>query len=348
MKIAVIGATGMLGCHIAHAVIDSGHSLVVIHRTSSKLDKLYGLPYTSRIASLEGEAGLVKALAGVDAVIHAAAYYPTVPRSWKADLKLARAQMGLFLSACKQAHAVRPLRVVYVGAAIALQRGVKGAPGTEANSYSTQPRDKNNYLQVKWAMDTMALQAAADGLPLVVGIPTMSFGEHDDARTTGRLLLEIARGTLPGYLQGERNVVYAGDAARGLVLCAEKGRSGERYLITGRNTTMDDLVRMISAQAGQSMPKVIPLRVARIVATLGSIKYRLLRGSVPKLTHSAVAVMASGQFMDGSKAKHALGYAPRVPLAETIERSLNWFRSQGMVGHQSESPKAEPRFELEA
>lgn len=348
MKIAVIGATGMLGCHIAHAVIDSGHSLVVIHRTSSKLDKLYGLPFTSRIASLEGEAGLVKALAGVDAVIHAAAYYPTVPRSWKVDLKRARAQMGQFLSACKQAHAVRPLRVVYVGAAIALQRGVKGAPGCETNSYSTQPRDKNNYLQVKWAMDAMALQAAAEGLPVVVGIPTMSFGEHDDAKTTGRLLLEIARGTLPGYLQGERNVVYAGDAARGLVLCAEKGRSGERYLITGRNTTMDDLVRMISAQAGQPIPKVIPLRVARIVAALGSIKYRLFRGSVPKLTHSAVAVMASGQFMDGSKAQQVLGYAPRVSLAETIERSLNWFRSQGMVGHQSESPKAEPRFELEA
>lgn len=348
MKIAVIGATGMLGCHIAHAVIEGGHALVVIHRNNSQLEKLHGLPFTSRIASLEGEAALARALAGVDAVINAGAYYPTVPRAWKKDLKLARTQMGVFLSACKQAHAVRPLRVVYVGAAIALQRGAKGAPVCEANSYSTQPRNKNNFLQVKWAMDNMALQAAAEGLPVVIGIPTMTFGEHDDAKTTGRLMLEIARGTLPGYLQGERNVVYAGDAARGLVLCAEKGRSGERYLITGKNTTMDDLVRMISAQAGQAMPKVIPLRVARVVATLGSIKYRLFRGSVPKLTHSAVAVMASGQYVDGSKAHQDLAYAPRVSLAETIERSLNWFRAQGMLGHQSDGPKAEPRFEVEA
>jgi dihydroflavonol-4-reductase len=345
MKIAVIGATGMLGCHIAHAVIEQGHSLVVIHRNSSRLDKLHGLPFTSRIASLEGLDSLVKALAGVDAVIHAAAYYPTVPRSWKKDLKLARDQMALFLSACKQAHAVRPLRVVYVGAAIALQRGLKGAPGNERNSYPSQPRDKNNYVQTKWAMDTMALQAASEGLPVVIGIPTMTFGEHDDGNTTGRLVLEIARGTLPGYLQGERNVVYAGDAAHGLVLCAEKGRSGERYLITGRNTTMDDLVHMISAQAGQAMPKVIPLRLARLVAKLGSIKYRLFRGAVPKLSKSAVAVMASGQYIDGSKAQEELGYAPRVSLAETIERSLNWFRAQGMVGHQSDRPKAEPRFE---
>jgi hypothetical protein len=43
-----------------------------------------------------------------------------------------------------------------------------------------------------------------------------------------------------------------------------------------------------------------------------------------------------------------LGYAPRVSMAETIERSLNWFRNQGMVGQQSDQPKAEPRFELEA
>jgi dihydroflavonol-4-reductase len=345
MKIAVIGATGMLGCHIAHAVIEQGHSLVVIHRNSSRLEKLHNLPFTSRIASLEGHDSLVKALAGVDAVIHAAAYYPTVPRSWKKDVEIARAQMSLFLSACKQADAARPLRVVYVGAAIALQRGVNGAPGCESNGYPAQPRDKNNYLQVKWAMDTMALQAAAEGMNLVVGIPTMSFGEHDDGHTTGRLVLEIARGTLPRYLQGERNVVYAGDAARGLVLCAEKGRSGERYLLTGRNTTMDDLVQMIAAQAGQATPKVVPLRLARIVARLGSIRYRLFRGALPKLSQSAVAVMASGQFIDGSKALEELGYAPRVSLAETIERSLNWFRSHGMVGNQSDRPKAEPRFE---
>lgn len=329
MKIAVIGATGMLGCHIAHAVVERGHELVVIHRTSSNLNKLNALSFTSRIASLEGETSLVKALDGIDAVIHAAAYYPTVPRPWQEDVSLAQSQMAIFLSACKKANNSHPLRVVYLGAAIALQRSPSGAAGTEANSYPSQPTDKNSYVQVKWAMDAMALQAAADGLHTVIGIPTMTFGEHDDGNTTGRLVRDIARGTLPGYLQGERNVVYAGDAGRGLVLCAEKGRSGERYLITGKNTTMEDLVRMIAAQAGQAVPKVIPLRVARLLARLGALRYRLLGGAVPKLSESAVAVMASGQFIDGSKAQHELGYNPSVPLAETIERSLRWFRSRG-------------------
>ena len=330
MKIAVIGATGMLGCHVAHAVVQRGHELVVIHRTSSQLDKLSALPYTARIASLEGEASLVNALAGVDAVIHAAAYYPTVPRRWQEDVRLAREQMAIFLSACKKANASHPLRVVYLGAAIALQRKRNGGVGSEANSYPTQPADKNSYVQVKWAMDTMALQAAAQGLPTIIGIPTMTFGEYDDGNTTGRLVRDIARGTLPGFLHGERNVVYAGDAGRGLVLCAEKGRSGERYLITGKNTTMEDLVRMIAAQAGKPVPKVIPLRLAKLVAKLGAIKYRLLGGTVPQLSESAVAVMTSGQFMDGSKARTELGYTPAVSLAETIERTLRWFRAQDM------------------
>lgn len=338
MRIAVIGATGMLGCHIAHAVVERGHELVVIHRTSSKLVKLSALPYTSRIASLEGEASLVKALAGIDAVIHAAAYYPTAPRAWKKEVETAREQMGLFLSACKKANTSHPLRVVYVGGAIALQRDPSGAPGTEGNAYPMQPTDHNCYLQVKWAMDAMALQAAAEGLHTVIGIPTMTFGEYDDGNTTGRLVRDIARGTLPGYLQGERNVVYAGDAGRGLVLCTEKGRSGERYLITGKNTTMEDLVRMIAAQAGMPVPKVIPLRLARLVAKVGAIKYRLLGGAIPKLTESAVAVMASGQFIDGNKAQEELGYRPSVPLSQTIERSLAWFKSQDMLGTQRIDP----------
>lgn len=345
MKIAVIGATGMLGCHIAHAVIEHGHSLVVIHRNGSRLDKLHGLPFTSRIGSLEGHDSLVRALSGVDAVIHAGGYYPTVPRSWKKDLKLARSQMALFLSACQQANAVRPLRVVFVGSAIALQRGANGGPGSEDNSYPGQPRDKNNLLQAKWAMDTMALQAAATGMHVVIGIPTMAFGEHDDGNATGRLVLEIARGTRPGYFDGEHNVVYAGDAARALVLCAEKGRSGERYLISGKNTTMEDLVRMIAAQAGQKMPKKVTLRAARILAKLGSIRYRLFRGARPKLSESTVSVMAFGQYVNGSKALDELGYAPRVSLGETIERSLNWFRTKGMLDHPSDRPKAEPRLD---
>jgi dihydroflavonol-4-reductase len=328
MKIAVIGASGMLGAHIAHQAIARGHELIVVHRASSRLEKLKDIKFESRIADLGDAGALSRSLVGVDAVIHAAAYYPTVPRHWKQDQHLAAEQMRIFLDATKAASVPK---IVYVGAAIALRKNPDGTPGDERLSYTTEPNHKNGYLQCKWIMDKMALEAAASGQHVVVGIPLMTFGEYDDGATTGRLVLEIARGTLPAFVNGLRNVIYAPDAGRGLVMCAEAGKSGERYLIAGHNTSMTDLVELIARKASKPKPKSMPLMVARIAAKLASLKYRWLGGKLPKLTESAVAVMASGQFIDGSKAARELGYMPDANLEQTIERSIAWFRSQNMI-----------------
>lgn len=83
MKIAVIGATGMIGNNTARAVIAAGHELVVVHRETSNLEKIADLEFTSAIADLNDQAALVAALSAVDAVINCAGYYPTVPRPWR-------------------------------------------------------------------------------------------------------------------------------------------------------------------------------------------------------------------------------------------------------------------------
>ena len=44
---------------------------------------------------------------------------------------------------------------------------------------------------------------------------------------------------------------------------------------------------------------------------------------------TAIAVMSAGQHLDGSRS-HAIGYAPRVSLEETVDRALRWFKAQGM------------------
>jgi dihydroflavonol-4-reductase len=133
MKIAVIGATGMLGNHAARAAVARGHTLRVIHRASSKLDKLTPLVFESRIGDLDDATALTQALQGADAVINAAAYYPTIPRAWQEDVRLATAQMQTFLRACRDAGVGR---VVYLGGAIALRRNPTGAPGDESLSYA--------------------------------------------------------------------------------------------------------------------------------------------------------------------------------------------------------------------
>jgi len=329
MKIGVIGATGMIGHHTALAAQKQGYELVIIHRKSSNLSTINDLNFTSAIADLNNPDSLVKALINLDAVINCAAYYPTKPAPWKAEVKKAIAQMENFFAACTE---VNLEKIVYLGGAIALPKHPEGLPGNEELIYPSQPIDKTPYLQVKWALDKLAREKAQEGLPVVIGIPSMCFGEFDYVPTTGKLIVDIANQKLPGYIRGDRNVIYAGDAGRGLLLACEKGRVGERYLFTGTNISMDDLVKRIAGIANVTPPKrIIPLPVARFVSQAQELKFKLLGGEVPQLSSTAIAVLALGQFLDGSKAQNELGFKTNLDLNQTIKRTIDWFRSIGYV-----------------
>jgi len=136
---------------------------------------------------------------------------------------------------------------------------------------------------------------------------------------------------MAGYVAGKRNVVYAGDAGRGLVRVCEDGHPGERYLICGENLTMQQLMAKIAAVTGAPEPREIPLAAAKLVSAWQTFKYKHLHGPAPKVSPSAIAVMSSGQYLDGSRATRELGYRPEVSVDEAIRRALEWFRSQGKV-----------------
>lgn len=334
MRIAIIGATGLLGHHTARSVLERGHALTVIHRESTDLSKIQDLAYDAAVADLDDTDSIRRALDGVDAVIYCAAYYPTVPRPWKQEVAEATGRMGRFYDAC----ADLPLqKVVYLGSSIALPKNASGEPGHEGLDYPGEPPTRNSYVRVKWAMDRQARDRARQGLPVVIGIPTMTFGEYDFGPSTGTLLTKLANREIPGYVPGDRNVVYAGDAGRGLVLAVERGRPGERYFITGAQVSMDDLVALMARVAGVPVPRSIPLGVARMVARLQAARYKLFGGAAPVLSETAIAVMSGGQFISGEKAQKELDYQPTVDLDETIARTHRWFAEVGYVRRTGEA-----------
>ncbi len=325
MKLAVLGATGMLGRHTLRAGIEAGHQCIALYRSAEGLRRLEGLPLEPRQADMADPAMLRKALSGVDAVVNAAAYYPKVPRPWREEVARATGLMAGFYAA---AAAAGVGRIVYLGGAIALPRRADAAPADGSERYVRQPSNHNPYLQVKWALDEQALQQAALGAPVCIGIPSMTFGEYDYGPTTGQLIVGIARGTLRHYVRGKRNVVYGGDAGRGLLMAAERGVAGERYLLTGTNTDMDTVVALIARLSAQPAPRPTPLPIAKLAAAVQKFRYLYLGGKVPTISETAIAVMSAGQHLDGSTSEARLGYRPRVDLEDGIARSLDWFRKQ--------------------
>lgn len=327
MKIAVLGATGLLGHHCARAIRQAGHELVVIHRSSSRIERLAYLQPQFRAAELLDRQALLRSLDGLDGVVFCAGYYPVLSRRWQGELASALDQTRQFYGACRQAGVPR---IVYVGSAIALPVHPDGLPGHEGLFYDGLPRWKNPYLLSKWALDEQARSQARAGLPVVIGIPSMTLGEFDFGPSTGKLITSLGNARMTHYVPGRRNVIAAADAGRGLLRTLESGRVGERYLLTGCNIDMADLTARIAERVGVTPPKALPVPLAKWVARLGILRHRL-GGRAPLLDDTAIAVMAGGQFLDGRKAHDELGFVAENGLDPLLDRAIAWFRENGYM-----------------
>jgi dihydroflavonol-4-reductase len=209
-----------------------------------------------------------------------------------------------------------------------LPRTADGSPADGTERYAEQPGDTNAYLQCKWAMDDHAFKWAERGSPLIIGIPSMTFGEHDPGASTGRFVWGIAKGIMPRYVRGPRNVVWAGDAGRGLVLALEHGLPGTRYLLAGVNTDMDELTAEIARLAGVEAPRPAPLAMTKFIGRMQAARWRWMGAPPPSITPTAIAVMSAGQHLDPRRSEH-IGYRPSLGLTDTLQLSLEWFRKQG-------------------
>jgi nucleoside-diphosphate-sugar epimerase len=329
MTIGIIGATGMLGHHIAIQAIHHQHKIISIQRPNSDLSRIKDLKCENRTADLNDRGSLIRAFAGLDAVVNAAAYYPTLPKPLAEEIKLARLQMQFFIDALEEANISRAL---YVGGAIAIPKNKEKQAADETGHYDQAPNNLAPYVQVKWLMDQMAQNAAKKGVPIIIGIPSMTFGEYDYGPTTGRLIVDLSNKSLPAYIEGERNVVYAGDAGRGLLYALVKGEIGERYLIGGYNTSTQKLVQHICQIARiPVLEKTLPLWAAKLISKFQEINYTVFGGTPPQLSSTAIAVLSGGQHLNIQKAQKELGYKPEINIDEMIGRAHNWFKNTGYI-----------------
>jgi dihydroflavonol-4-reductase len=153
-----------------------------------------------------------------------------------------------------------------------------------------------------------------------------TYGAGDWGRTPhGAIIAGAAFGKLPFVMGGiSLEAVGVDDAARALVLAAEKGRVGERYLISEKMISNADVVRIAAEAAGVPAPsKSIPLPLSYAMAALGSVKGRI-KGTDERLSINSLRLMRAEAPVDCSKARRELGWQPR-PVEESIREAAQFW-----------------------
>jgi dihydroflavonol-4-reductase len=338
--VLVLGATGAIGAHVVRACLARGWEVRALVRRGSARENLTGLPLEVAEGDLREPRTLALAFAECDAFVHAAGFYPAAGISPAAAVEAGLASVRGVLEAA--AH-VGVSRGVYVSSATTLAAGgYAGAPATATAGSPSRGRGTvasvsrgagqhapGAYRQAKAAMERLALESARSGPPLVVVNPTLCLGEHDRKPTSGRLVLEIAEGRMPFYLEAPVNVVYSGDVGRGIAAALAGGRPGERYLLAGDDTTFGWLVRQIAYEAGARPPRLrAPFLLARAAVPLVDALARA-RGAQGFASVGLDLLSASRRF-DGSAAPE-LDLPEPTPAVETVRRAVRWFREVGML-----------------
>ena len=89
---------------------------------------------------------------------------------------------------------------------------------------------------------------ARSALPAVIVNPSTPVGPRDIRPTpTGRVILEAARGKMPGYVDTGLNLVHVDDVARSCVAALSRGAVGERHILGGFDVPLGELLAHIAA-----------------------------------------------------------------------------------------------------
>jgi dihydroflavonol-4-reductase len=323
LKALVTGGTGFVGSHIVRALREAGHSVRVLHRTSSRLDALAGLAYESAIGDILDRESLRRACAGCDWVFHAAA----VADYWRADQQqmfTANVDGTRFVVDAANEAGVR--RVVFTSSAAAVGIRADGQPADETVAFNLPP-ERFPYGYSKVQAEEVVRQSGQD---VVIVNPVIVMGPGDLNLISGSFIMQVKRfGWLITVTSGGVAVTDVRDVARWHVAAAEKGRMGERYLLGTDNYSHREWLHMIGEVIGAPRPRLyIPDPLLAPVARLIEV-VRSLGISTP-VDSNQVRLGAQRIYFDFNKAWTELG-RPTIDMRQSVQDTYDWYMKHGYI-----------------
>jgi len=317
----VTGASGFLGWHVARVLREQG---IPVRAMVRRPDSVQDLDAEFVAGDLRDAASLERAVSGCGLVFHVAADYRLWARNPDELYHSNVAGTRNLLAAARRAGVER---VVYTST-VGCIGFVEGGVGDESTPVSIDDMS-GHYKRSKFLAEQEALQAAREGLPVVIVNPTAPVGDHDVKPTpTGRTIVDFLRGKMPAFVDTGLNIVDARETAHGHWLACQKGVSGERYILGGENLTLEQILGRLAVISGKPAPKMrLPWAVA-MVAGLFSTGWAEISGKDPRVPLEAVRMARKKMWVTHAKAQRELGYRPSgADLA--LRSAVNWFEAHG-------------------
>ncbi|AZG48260.1 NAD-dependent epimerase/dehydratase family protein [Gordonia insulae] len=318
----VIGATGFLGSHVVRQLVAAGEQVRVLIRSTSETRAIDDLPLDRVVGELTDEPLVRSALAGCDVVFYCA----VDTRAWLTDAAPLYRTNVEALRAVLDVAVHTDLRAFVFTSTLATIGHVDGRPATEDDAFNW--RDKApEYVRTRVAAENLVMEYVRDhGLPAVAMCVSNTYGAGDWQPTPhGGFVAGAALGKLPFTVRGCRaESVGIDDAARALILAADHGRPGHRYIVSERCIDLGEIISTAAGAAGRRPPRVVLHRPALYVCGAVGSAMAALTGRPRQLTLTSVRLMHYMSAMDHGKAERELGWQPK-PVPEAVAEGARFW-----------------------
>ncbi len=326
MKVAVTGASGHIGVNLCRELTKQGHAVkALVHNNTESLKNI----------SLEAVRGDLRApvplevlVREADIVIHLAAVISIRGNKTGELFDINVDGTRRILEASQKSPVTR---FVHFSSIHALKPFPFDKVLDENRPLAIE--DKMAYSRSKALAEKAVLEAVEQGLDAVILCPTAVIGPFDYSPSLmGRALILLALGRLPALVPGGYDWVDVRDVAKTTITAMEKGKKGERYLLSGHWKTLGQITELVATITDQNPRRfACPNWLARLGLPFINLYCSLSKKEPLYTRDSLYTLRMSHKNISHEKASKYLGYQPR-PFEETLEDTLGWFKKQGFLG----------------
>lgn len=321
--ILITGANGHLGSHIVKNMLQNGYSIRGFCRPNSNQEGLKGISGNFEI--VEGDIldpdSVSIALKGCRGIIHTASLFSSNPFH---SSEILRTAIEGTLSVARAAIEQKVERMVYTSSAVAVG----------ASSSAQNPLDENSwnehlvsaYAEAKTKAEKNILSfAKANNLLLVIVCPSTVIGAGDFRLTPSNALIKKIMKYRFFYSDGGINLISVEDAAEGHRLAYEKGRTLQRYILSGENLTFKELIQIFDVYCKRPLFRIkLPVALLQFVGIVFDSLSYIVKRPMPISLAGINAHVGRFCFYTNKKSESELGFYLAKPIEDTIRETIDW------------------------
>lgn len=322
MRVALTGATGFVGSHLAEALLAAGHELTCLVRTPARADALRDAGCTLVDGGLEDEGALRRLVEGADVLHHVAGVIAA--RSAEEFERVNRA--GTFTLA-RLAREAGVKRMVYVSSLAVSGPTVPGRPLEDAD----RDQPVTPYGRSKQAGEQAV---RASGVAFTIVRPPAVYGPRD--RELLRVFQMARRGWAPLLGDGsqELSFVHAADLARALMAAGDSANTQGRTYHAAHPETLSQrgFVEAVGAALGRSVRTVpLPKLVVRGALWSSGLFARVLGRATLLSPDKADELLAPAWTCSSEALARDTGWRAAIPLQQGLAETAEWYRKAGWL-----------------